>query len=123
MKINLLKKIVEHLESNGIFRAPDLSVIVVGSAAAKIMGVAEGLKKLFFQKWRVYPTQDLSIILKFSEKHHLRKIARVVAVEGTSAARADASRKSTNGPIGESRTKGLDLHLQNTSKPIQKNNY
>ncbi|KAL2729664.1 U4/U6 small nuclear ribonucleoprotein Prp31-like isoform X1 [Vespula squamosa] len=71
MKINLLKKIVEHLESNGIFRAPDLSVIVVGSAAAKIMGVAEGLKKLFFQKWRVYPTQDLSIILKFSEKHHL----------------------------------------------------
>ncbi|KAL2737017.1 hypothetical protein V1478_002212 [Vespula squamosa] len=32
------KIIVEHLESNGIFRAPDLSVIVVGSAAAKIMG-------------------------------------------------------------------------------------
>ncbi|KAL2729676.1 hypothetical protein V1478_005646 [Vespula squamosa] len=35
----LLQTIVEHLESNGIFRAPDLSVIVVGSAAAKIMGM------------------------------------------------------------------------------------
>ncbi|KAL2737093.1 hypothetical protein V1478_002148 [Vespula squamosa] len=35
---NLLKKIVERLESNGIFRAPDLSVIVEGSTAAKMMG-------------------------------------------------------------------------------------
>ncbi|KAL2711404.1 U4/U6 small nuclear ribonucleoprotein Prp31-like [Vespula squamosa] len=64
-----------------------------------------------------------SKILRETPSDLRRKIARVVAVEGTSAARADASRKSTNGPIGESRTKGLDLHLQNTSKPIQKNNY
>ncbi|KAL2741428.1 hypothetical protein V1478_000136 [Vespula squamosa] len=32
-----------------------------------------------------------------------RKIARDVAAEGTSAARVDASRKSTSGPIGQSR--------------------
>ncbi|KAL2737099.1 U4/U6 small nuclear ribonucleoprotein Prp31-like [Vespula squamosa] len=34
----LLQTIVERLESNGIFRAPDLSVIVEGSTAAKMMG-------------------------------------------------------------------------------------
>ncbi|KAL2734796.1 hypothetical protein V1478_003314 [Vespula squamosa] len=67
------------------------------------MGVAEGSKKLFFQKRRAYPTKDLSILLKSSEKHHRRKIARDVAAEDTSAARVDASRKSTNGPIGQSR--------------------
>ncbi|KAL2711410.1 hypothetical protein V1478_019007 [Vespula squamosa] len=34
------------------------------------MGVAEGLKKLFFQKRRVYPTQDFPIILKSFKKHY-----------------------------------------------------
>ncbi|KAL2741429.1 hypothetical protein V1478_000187 [Vespula squamosa] len=66
------------------------------------MGAVEGSKELFFQKRRAYPTKDLSILLKSSGKHH-RKIARDVAAEGTSAARVDASRKSTSGPIGQSR--------------------
>ncbi|KAL2741437.1 hypothetical protein V1478_000133 [Vespula squamosa] len=34
------------------------------------MGAVEGSKELFFQKRRAYPTKDLSILLKSSEKHH-----------------------------------------------------
>ncbi|KAL2735685.1 hypothetical protein V1478_002776 [Vespula squamosa] len=45
------------------------------------MGVAEGLKKLFFQKWRVYPTQDFPIILKSSKKHCRHIIISIITID------------------------------------------
>ncbi|KAL2729665.1 hypothetical protein V1478_005662 [Vespula squamosa] len=65
------------------------------------MGVAEGLKKLFFQKRRVYPTQDFPIILKSFKKHYL-EVFDERKFSGSSTIRLElhcASSKSSAGNI------------------------
>lgn len=115
-------KIFEYVESRMTFIAPNVSVIVGASTAAKLLGIAGGLSKLSkmpacnvlvlgaqkkvlsgFSKVTMLPHTGYiyySQIVQDTPPDMRRKAARLVAAKCTLAARVDACHESCNGDIG-----------------------
>ncbi|KAK0075836.1 hypothetical protein PV325_006248 [Microctonus aethiopoides] len=120
---NCKLKIFEYVESRMAFIAPNLSVIVGASTAAKIMGVAGGLTKLSkmpacnllvlgsqkttlsgFSQTATLPHTGFiyySELVQEAPADLRRKAARLVASKSMLAARVDAAHESTDGHIGQ----------------------
>lgn len=119
---NYKSKIFEYVESRMTFIAPNLSMIIGASTAAKILGVAGGLTKLSkipacnvlvlgaqrktlagFSKTQMLPHTGFiyySQIVQDTPPDLRRKAARLVAAKCTLAARVDASHESVTGETG-----------------------
>ncbi|CAH3159842.1 unnamed protein product [Pocillopora meandrina] len=83
-------KIFQYVESRMTFIAPNLSVIVGASTAAKLMGSAGGLTSLS----KMPACNDMPADLR-------KKAARVVASKCSLAARVDGFHESTDGSVGQ----------------------
>ncbi|XP_050530036.1 U4/U6 small nuclear ribonucleoprotein Prp31 [Daktulosphaira vitifoliae] len=138
--LNKLKmKVYEYVESRMTFIAPNLSVIVGASTAAKIMGVAGGLTNLS-------KMPACNVLLLGSQKKMLsgfslansmphtgfifhcslvqnnppdlrRKAARLVATKSTLAARVDAAHESVDGHIGLTLKEDIEKKLDKLTEP------
>ena len=132
-------KIFEYVESRMAFIAPNLSIIVGSSTAAKIMGVAGGLTRLS----RIPASNILVLGSKkttlagFSQTSSLphagfiyyadivqetppdlhRKAARLVAAKCTLAARVDACHESLDGHIGRMFREEIEKKLDKLQEP------
>nr|BAC25109.1 unnamed protein product [Mus musculus] len=123
LELNASKhRIYEYVESRMSFIAPNLSIIIGASTAAKIMGVAGGLTNLSkmpacnimllgaqrktlsgFSSTSVLPHTGYiyhSDIVQSLPPDLRRKAARLVAAKCTLAARVDSFHESTEGKVG-----------------------
>ncbi|CAG5090934.1 Similar to prpf31: U4/U6 small nuclear ribonucleoprotein Prp31 (Xenopus tropicalis) [Cotesia congregata] len=136
---NCKLKIYEYVESRMAFIAPNLSVIVGASTAAKIMGVAGGLTKLSkmpscnllvlgaqkttlsgFSQTTALPHTGFifySEIVQEAPPELRRKAARLVASKSMLAARVDASHESTDGHIGQAFRDEIEKKLDKLQEP------
>lgn len=132
-------RIYEYVESRMTFIAPNLSVIVGASTAAKIMGVAGGLTKLS-------KMPACNVLLLGSQKKHLsgfsqtaslphtgfiyhseivqetppdfrRKAARLVGYKCILAARVDACHEGPDGSIGKAFRDDIEKKLDKLTEP------
>lgn len=132
-------KIYEYVESRMTFIAPNLSVIVGASTAAKILGLAGGLIKLSkmpacnvlilgskkrvlsgFSKVAMLPHTGFiyySDIVQETPPDLRRKAARLVAAKCTLAARVDACHESTHGQIGQQFREDIEKKLDKLQEP------
>ncbi|XP_051155070.1 U4/U6 small nuclear ribonucleoprotein Prp31 [Leptopilina boulardi] len=132
-------KIFEYVESRMAFIAPNLSIIVGSSTAAKIMGVAGGLTKLSripacnvlvlgtkkttlsgFSQTSTLPHAGFiyySDIVQETPPDLHRKAARLVAAKCILAARVDASHESTDGQIGRMFRDEIEKKLDKLQEP------
>lgn len=132
-------KIYDYVESRMAFIAPNLSIIVGASTAAKIMGVAGGLTKLskipacnllvlgsqktllsgFSQTASLPHTGFIyySEIVQDTPPDMRRKAARLVAAKSMLAARIDACHQSTDGQIGQSLRDEIEKKLDKLMEP------
>lgn len=136
---NCKLKIYEYVESRMAFIAPNLSIIVGASTAAKIMGVAGGLTKLSkmpscnllvlgskkttlsgFSQNAVLPHTGFiyySEIVQVAPVELRRKAARLVASKSMLAARVDAAHESTDGHIGQAFRNEIEKKLDKLQEP------
>ncbi|XP_057322143.1 U4/U6 small nuclear ribonucleoprotein Prp31 [Microplitis mediator] len=136
---NCKLKIYEYVESRMAFIAPNLSIIVGASTAAKIMGVAGGLTKLSkmpscnllvlgskkttlsgFSQNAVLPHTGFiyySEIVQVAPLELRRKAARLVASKSMLAARVDAAHESTDGHIGQAFRNEIEKKLDKLQEP------
>lgn len=136
---NFKLKIFEYVESRMAFIAPNLSLIVGASIAAKLMGVAGGLTRL--SKMPACNIQVLGQQKKnlsgFSQTHTLphtghiyyseivqntppdlrMKTARLVSNKCALAARVDANHESTDGRIGRNLREEIEKKLDKLQEP------
>ncbi|KAF7271649.1 hypothetical protein GWI33_015498 [Rhynchophorus ferrugineus] len=101
---NFKLKIYEYVESRMTFIAPNMTVILGASIAAKLMGVAEK-DLVWFQSIQNTPP-DLR-----------RKAARLVATKCTLAARVDASHESSDARIGRMLRDEIERKLDKLQEP------
>ncbi|KAK6638007.1 U4/U6 small nuclear ribonucleoprotein Prp31 [Polyplax serrata] len=136
---NFKQKIYEYVESRMAFIAPNVSVIVGASTAAKIMGVAGGLTKLskmpacnvlllgsqkkmlsgFSQSASLPHTGFIyhSDIVQDTPPDFRRKAARLVGAKCILAARVDACHESTDGSIGQMFRESIEKKLDKLTEP------
>ncbi|XP_015110138.1 U4/U6 small nuclear ribonucleoprotein Prp31 [Diachasma alloeum] len=136
---NCKSRIFEYVESRMAFIAPNLSVIIGASTAAKIMGVAGGLSKLSrmpacnvlvlgsqkttlsgFSQTAALPHTGFiyySDIVQDTPPDLRRKAARLVAAKSVLAARVDACHESTDGQIGRSLREEIEKKLDKLQEP------
>lgn len=136
---NYKQKIYEYVESRMAFIAPNLSIIVGASTAAKIMGVAGGLTKLSkmpassilvlgsqkktlsgFSQVAMLPHTGFiyySEIVQDTPPDLRRKAARLVAAKSTLAARVDACHISPDGHIGKAFREEIEKKLDKLTEP------
>uniref|UniRef100_A0A6B2EEK4 U4/U6 small nuclear ribonucleoprotein Prp31 n=1 Tax=Phlebotomus kandelakii TaxID=1109342 RepID=A0A6B2EEK4_9DIPT len=132
-------KIFDYVESRMTFIAPNLSVIVGASTAAKILGLAGGLIKLSkmpacnvlilgskrrvlsgFSKVAMLPHTGFiyySDIVQDTPPDMRRKAARLVAAKCTLAARVDACHESISGQIGQQFREDIEKKLDKLQEP------
>lgn len=136
---NFKLKIYEYVESRMAFIAPNITIILGASIAAKIMGVAGGLTRLSkIPACNVLLLgQQKKTLSGFSQVHMLphtgfvyycdivqntppdlrRKAARLVATKCTLAARVDASHESSDGRIGRMLRDEIERKLDKLQEP------
>ena len=142
MAIDLMKykeNIYEYVESRMSFIAPNLSIIVGASTAAKLMGVAGGLTNLSkmpacnvlvlgaqkktlsgFSSTVILPHTGFiyySPIVQNTPTDLRRKAARLVSSKCALAARVDAFHESGGGTIGEKLKGEIDEKLDKLQEP------
>ncbi|KAG5884660.1 hypothetical protein JTB14_005404 [Gonioctena quinquepunctata] len=132
-------RIYEYVESRMAFIAPNISVILGASIAAKIMGVAGGLTRLskipacnvlllgqqkkslsgFAQSTQLPHTGFVyySEIVQNTAPDLRRKAARLVATKCTLAARVDACHVSADGRIGRQLRDEIERKLDKLQEP------
>ncbi|KAF2883843.1 hypothetical protein ILUMI_22312 [Ignelater luminosus] len=136
---NFKLEIYEYVESRMAFIAPNISVILGASTAAKIMGVAGGLTKLSkipacnvlilgqqkktlsgFSQATMLPHTGFiyySEIVQNSPPDLRRKAARLVAAKSILAARVDACHESADGRIGKMFREEIEKKLDKLQEP------
>ncbi|KAJ9596391.1 hypothetical protein L9F63_012599 [Diploptera punctata] len=136
---NFKQKIYDYVESRMAFIAPNLSVIVGASTAAKIMGVAGGLTKLSkmpacnvlvlgaqkktlsgFSQASMLPHTGFiyySDIVQDTPPDLRRKAARLVANKCTLAARVDACHEISYGHVGQTFREEIEKKLDKLTEP------
>ncbi|KAJ8933613.1 hypothetical protein NQ314_013903 [Rhamnusium bicolor] len=140
MELNNIKlSIYEYVESRMAFIAPNISVILGASIAAKIMGVAGGLTRLSkipacnvlllgqqkkslsgFSQTTMLPHTGFvyySEIVQNTPPDLRRKAARLVATKSTLAARVDACHESADGRIGRQLRDEIERKLDKLQEP------
>uniref|UniRef100_A0A182JDF3 U4/U6 small nuclear ribonucleoprotein Prp31 n=1 Tax=Anopheles atroparvus TaxID=41427 RepID=A0A182JDF3_ANOAO len=132
-------KIFEYVESRMSFIAPNMSMIVGASTAAKLVGLAGGLTKLSkmpacnvqvlgaqkkvlsgFSKVAMLPHTGYVYycdIVQDTPPDMRRKAARLVAAKCTLAARVDASHESHLGEIGQRFREDIEKKLDKLQEP------
>ncbi|XP_060860771.1 U4/U6 small nuclear ribonucleoprotein Prp31 [Metopolophium dirhodum] len=138
--LNKLKlKVYEYVESRMTYIAPNLSVIVGASTAAKIMGVAGGLTNLSkmpacnvlllgsqkrllsgFSQVNAMPHTGFIFhcsLVQNNPPDLRRKAARLVATKSTLAARVDAAHESLDGHIGMTLKEDIEKKLDKLTEP------
>ncbi|KXJ71059.1 U4/U6 small nuclear ribonucleoprotein Prp31 [Aedes albopictus] len=132
-------KIFEYVESRMTFIAPNLSMIVGASTAAKLVGLAGGLTRLSkmpacnvlvlgaqkktlsgFSKVAMLPHTGYvyySDIVQDTPPDMRRKAARLVASKSTLAARVDACHESHMGEIGQRFREDIEKKLDKLQEP------
>ncbi|XP_058831390.1 U4/U6 small nuclear ribonucleoprotein Prp31 [Topomyia yanbarensis] len=133
------RQIYEYVESRMTFIAPNLSIIVGASTAAKLVGLAGGLTKLSkmpacnvlvlgsqkktlsgFSKVAMLPHTGYvfySDIVQDTPPDMRRKAARLVGSKCTLAARVDASHESHMGQIGQRLREEIEKKLDKLQEP------
>ncbi|KAJ6631714.1 U4/U6 small nuclear ribonucleoprotein Prp31 [Pseudolycoriella hygida] len=136
---NFKLKIYEYVESRMTFIAPNLSMIIGASTAAKILGIAGGLTKLSkmpacnlqvlgsqkktlsgFSKVQMLPHTGFvyySQIVQDTNPDLRRKAARLVAAKCALAARVDACHESVHGEIGLRFKEDIEKKLDKLQEP------
>ncbi|EEB19151.1 U4/U6 small nuclear ribonucleoprotein Prp31, putative [Pediculus humanus corporis] len=136
---NFKQRIYEYVESRMAFIAPNVSMIVGASCAAKIMGVAGGLTKLskmpacnvlllgsqkkmlsgFSQAASLPHTGFIyhSDIVQDTPPDFRRKAARLVGSKCILAARVDACHESTDGSVGQMFRESIEKKLDKLTEP------
>ncbi|KAL0272455.1 UNVERIFIED_CONTAM: hypothetical protein PYX00_005415 [Menopon gallinae] len=136
---NFKQRIYEYVESRMAFIAPNVSMIVGASTAAKIMGVAGGLTRLskmpacnvlllgsqkkmlsgFSQTASLPHTGFIyhSDIVQETPPDFRRKAARLVGAKCILAARVDACHESTDGRIGQMFREDIEKKLDKLTEP------
>lgn len=136
---NFKLRIYEYVESRMTFIAPNLSIIVGASTAAKLLGAAGGLTKLSkipacnvqvlgaqrkvlsgFSKVAMLPHTGYiyySQIVQDTPPDLRRKAARLVSAKCTLAARVDASHVSVLGEVGQSFREDIEKKLDKLQEP------
>lgn len=136
---NFKKQIFEYVESRMAFIAPNISIIVGASTAAKVMGIAGGLTKLSkmpacnvlvlgqqkktlsgFSQVTMLPHTGFifySEIVQDTPPDLRRKAARLVATKCTLAARVDACHESADGHIGKMLREEIMKKLDKLQEP------
>lgn len=140
MELNNFKlKIYEYVESRMSFIAPNISIILGSSIAAKIMGVAGGLTRLSkipacnvlllgqqkkslsgFSQSTMLPNTGFvyySEIVQNTPPDLRRKAARLVSTKSTLAARVDACHESSDGHIGRQLRDEIERKLDKLQEP------
>ncbi|KAJ8969237.1 hypothetical protein NQ317_002635 [Molorchus minor] len=129
-----LLRIYEYVESRMAFIAPNMSVILGASIAAKIMGVAGGLTRLskipacnVNRKVTIGVFSDTMLphtgfvyyadIVQNTPPDLRRKAARLVATKCTLAARVDACHESADGRIGRQLRDEIERKLDKLQEP------
>ncbi|XP_001625346.2 U4/U6 small nuclear ribonucleoprotein Prp31 [Nematostella vectensis] len=132
-------KIFEYVESRMAFIAPNISIIVGASTAAKLMGAAGGLTNLGkmpacnvmilgaqkktlsgFSSAAILPHTGFiyfSPIVQNMPQDMRKKAARIVAAKCTLAARVDSFHESTEGTIGKRLQEEIDKKFEKMVEP------
>lgn len=132
-------KVFDYVESRMTFIAPNLSVIVGASTAAKLVGLAGGLTKLSkmpscnllvlgsqkktlsgFSKVTMLPHTGFvyyADVVQDSSPELRRKAARMVANKCTLAARVDACHESINGEMGQRFREEIEKKMDKLQEP------
>lgn len=132
-------KIYEYVESKMTFIAPNLSIIVGASTAAKVMGVAGGLTPLSkmpacnvlvlgaqkktlsgFSTTAIMPHTGFiyySEIVQKTPPDLRRKASRLVSAKCTLAARVDSFHESQDGAVGDSLLADIEQKLDKLQEP------
>ncbi|GFS15856.1 U4/U6 small nuclear ribonucleoprotein Prp31 [Elysia marginata] len=132
-------KIFEYVESRMTFIAPNLSIIVGASIAAKLMGIAGGLTNLSkmpacnilllgsqkrtlagFSSTSILPHTGFifhSDIVQKMPPDLRRKTARVIAAKCTLAARVDSFHESVDGSVGDRLRGEVDGKIDKMTEP------
>jgi U4/U6 small nuclear ribonucleoprotein PRP31 len=139
-KLNEIKlKIFEYVESRMTFIAPNLSIIVGASCAAKLMGSAGGLTNLSkmpscnvlllgqqkrnlsgFSSTQILPHTGYIYYCDVVQKlpsDLRRKVARIVSAKCTLAARVDSCHESPDGTIGNNFKAEVDMRIEKLQEP------
>ncbi|KAG8195221.1 hypothetical protein JTE90_027962 [Oedothorax gibbosus] len=133
------QEIYTYVESRMSFIAPNLSVIVGASTAAKLMGVAGGLSNLAkmpacnihvlgsqrrtlagFSNTAIMPHSGFvhgSDIVQNTPADLKRKAARLVAAKCAIAARVDGFHECADGSVGESMREDIERKLDKLQEP------
>ncbi|KAL3286526.1 hypothetical protein HHI36_001031 [Cryptolaemus montrouzieri] len=136
---NIKLKIYEYVESRMAFIAPNLSIILGASIAAKIMGIAGGLTKLSkvpacnvqllgqqkktlsgFSQANTLPYTGFvyyTEIVQNTPPDLRRKASRLVSTKATLAARVDACHESVDGRIGRQLRDEIERKLDKLQEP------
>ncbi|GFS93217.1 hypothetical protein NPIL_52561 [Nephila pilipes] len=136
---NFKQEIYTYVESRMSFIAPNLSIIVGASTAAKLMGVAGGLSNLAkmpacniqvlgsqrrtlagFSTTTIMPYTGFvysSDIVQNTPADLKRKAARLVAAKCTLAARVDSFHESTDGEVGHTLKEDIERKLDKLQEP------
>lgn len=132
-------KIFEYVESKMTFIAPNLSIIVGASTAAKLMGIAGGLTNLSkmpacnilllgqqkktlsgFSSVQILPHTGFIYYADVVQKvppDLRRKVARIVAAKCTLAARIDSFHESRDGLLGEDLKAEVNMRIDKLQEP------
>lgn len=132
-------KVFDYVESRMTFIAPNLSVIVGASTAAKLVGLAGGLTKLSkmpscnllvlgsqkktlsgFSKVTMLPHTGFvyyADVVQDSSPELRRKAARMVANKCTLAARVDACHESIHGEMGQRFREEIEKKMDKLQEP------
>lgn len=140
IELNAFKStIYEYVESRMTFIAPNLSMIIGASTAAKMLGIAGGLTKLSkmpacnvlvlgaqkktlsgFSKVQMLPHTGFvyySQIVQDTNPDLRRKAARLLSAKCTLAARVDACHESVHGEIGLRFKEDIEKKLDKLQEP------
>jgi len=140
MDLNSFKmKIYEYVESRMSFIAPNLSIIVGASVAAKLMGVAGGLTNLSkmpacnvlilgsqkktlsgFSSTNILPHTGFiyhSDLTQSTPPDLRRKVARMLAAKCSLAARVDSFHQSADGAVGRTLKEDVEKKMDKLQEP------
>lgn len=140
VELNEIKKrIFEYVESRMTFIAPNLSLIVGASTAAKLMGIAGGLTNLSkmpacnilllgqqrktlsgFSTHQILPHTGFiyyADVVQNVPPDLRKKVARIVAGKCTLAARIDSFHQSRDGVLGKDLKAEVDMRIEKLQEP------
>ncbi|CAF0928488.1 unnamed protein product [Brachionus calyciflorus] len=140
IKLDEIKiKIFDYVESRMNFIAPNLSIMVGASTAAKLMGIAGGLTNLSkmpacnilllgqqkktlsgFSTTQILPHTGYIYFADVVQKvpsDLRRKVARIVAGKTTLAARIDSFHESRDGHLGNELRSEVDMRIEKLQEP------